>query len=171
MLTRRERIMLHVLMWTIIAAAVGTGGYLIRERHRDLQSRIRAIEEQLDRFQRKPLGKEELLLERERLLQEIGREASRFYRVDEIDPYRFANTVRELLSQNGLTIRRYQTIEISTGTLLEFSVEGDSLRFFSFLAAVADSPKYWSIPTVSLSTLADGQRISAVFRITYETIE
>jgi hypothetical protein len=168
-LRRRETLLLHVLVWAVVAAAAGIGISLQLERRAEARQKIAALREQAGRFGARAADQQALSRRKQQLAQALERDRARHYTVQEMDPYRFGIIIRDLLRRDGLQISRYQTQEVMGENLLEFAVSGDALGLARFLQRVSQSPKRWSVPFLSA---AAGQRgkVQAVFRIGYESI-
>ncbi len=170
MLSRRETLLLHVLVWAVVAAAAGIGFYLQLERRAEARQKIAALSQQVGKFGARAADQESLSRQKEQLARELELDRGRYYTAQEMDPYRFGIIIRDLLRRDGLEISRYQTQEAMGENLLEFAVSGDALGLARFLQRVSQSPKLWSVPFLSVTA---GQRgkIQAVFRIGYESID
>lgn len=170
MLNKRERLLLNVLVWVAIAAVFGVFTFFEGMKRIELRERIALIEEQMRRLQVKLPSRAELSETKKHLQVELKGLQSRFYLEEQMDPYQFGSVIRELLVHEGLSIKRYQTLEVGEDTLLEFSVSGDALGFFRFLEKISRSEKFWSVPFVSINARGGAGRIDSVVRIGYETI-
>jgi nitrate/nitrite-specific signal transduction histidine kinase len=170
MLSKREILLLHVLVWVVVAAAAGIGFYLQLERRADAVQKIGALREQMSKFGARAADQEALSRQKEQLGRELERDQGRYYAAQEMDPYRFGIIIRELLLRDGLAISRYQTQEVMGQNLLEFAVSGNALGLARFLQRVSESPKRWSVPFLSISAGERG-RVQAVFRVGYESID
>ncbi len=170
MLSRRETLLLHVLVWAVVAAAAGIGFYLQLERRAEARQKIAALSQQVGKFGARAADQESLSRQKEQLARELELDRGRYYTAQEMDPYRFGIIIRDLLRRDGLEISRYQTQEVMGENLLEFAVSGDALGLARFLQRVSQSLKLWSVPFLSVTA---GQRgkIQAVFRISYESID
>jgi hypothetical protein len=170
MLSKREALLLHVLVWAVAAAACGIGFYLQLERRAEARRQVAALREQVGRFGARANDQQSLSRRKEQLARELEQDRGRYYTAQEMDPYRFGIIIRDLLRRDGLEISRYQTQEVMGENLLEFAVSGDALRLARFLQRVSQSPKLWSVPFLSVTAGQRG-RIQAVFRIGYESID
>lgn len=171
MLSKREKLLLNVLFWIVVAAGLGILFFLEMEKNIDVQEKIGLMEEQIEKYSMKTADEEKLKAKKGRLSEELKKEWVKFYDGKEIDPYRFGIIIRNNLVSGGLEIKRYQTLEVGGSTWLEFSVSGEALAFFSFLEKVSNSEKYWTVSFVSIDSREGQGRINAVFRISYETID
>ncbi len=168
-LSRRERLLVRVLGWTLVLVVLGA--FSLHEAGRVTEARGRAVrlEQQARRLAAKLPEAGDLAGRLERARGALEEERRRFYAPGEMDPYRFGTLVRDRLVARGLKIDRYQTLEPGQGTLLEFSVQGDALALVSFFREASESDKYWSLPFVSVSAKGEGA-VQSVFRIRYEQI-
>jgi len=168
MLNKREKILLHILLWTVVITFLGIFFFLEINKKADLQVRIELVEEQLKIFRIKMPDENKLMLKRDDLLKELAELTHRFYIEQDIDTYRFGIIIHDLLVSSGLEINRYQTVEVGKNTFLEFSVKGNALNFISFLNNVSLSDKYWNIYYISINSRSGNGVINSVFRIGYE---
>jgi restriction endonuclease Mrr len=170
MLSRRETLLLHALVWAVVAAAAGIGFYLQLERRAEARQKTSALREQVGKFAGRASDQQALSRRKEQLARELELDQARYYTAQEMDPYRFGIIIRDLLRRDGLEISRYQTQEATGESLLEFAVSGDALGLTRFLQRVSQSPKRWSVPFLSITAGRRG-RVQAVFRIGYESID
>jgi hypothetical protein len=171
MLSKRERALVHILVWTLAAVAFLLFGYSQLAGRREVSSSIALMEEQLARFNKKAVSASELAGRKEQLEAELAELRKRFYGKEEIDLYGFGASVRDLLVSSGLQINRYQTLELSEQTYLEFSVAGSAYGLVRFLQQVSVHPKHWSIPYLSINARGGDGSVQALFRIGYEQID
>jgi hypothetical protein len=170
-ISKRERALLFVLMWALAVSAAGIVCYFKVEEMSALQQKTALLEKQVQKSTLKAPNSDDLLKKKELLMQRIGTEKEKYYYADEIDPYKFSTVIKNILSEKGLYIKKYQTIEVKERTYLEYSVSGDALQLAAFLRVVAGSEKYWSIPFLSIDARKGDGTVDAVFRINYETID
>lgn len=169
MLSKRERLLLTALGWTVVLAGMASFLVLSVEPLAGLSDRVYLMEEQLQAHRAvDPAETTRALAATDKA---IAAEQAKFYRPGEIDPYRFGALVRDLLVREGLAIQRYQTVEAGEETLLEFAVTGDGRSLFSFLRQVSSAPKYWSMTLLSIKAPSEGQTVQAVFRVRYEALD
>ena len=136
-----------------------------------LQRKTFMVERQLQKVTVKSPDSEDLQEKKDTLINRIQVEKEKYYYKDKIDPYQFSIIIRNLLSANGLNIKKYQTIELTDYTSLEFSISGGVPEFIEFLKAVSYSDKYWNISFLTLDARKGDGTIDAVFRINYETLD
>jgi len=170
-ISKRERALLFVLLWVLAAFAAGIVSYFKIEEMTALGQKTDMLEKQVQKLTLKAPNSDDLIGEKDRLMQSIGTEKEKYYYTDEIDPYQFSIILKKILSETGLYIKKYQTIEVKERTYLEYSVSGDALQLAAFLRVVSDSEKYWSIPFLSINARKGDGTVDAVFRINYETID
>lgn len=157
-------------MWTIIFSGAGLYFYLRVEKLAILKKNVNLVEIQIQEIIERMPNKEKLLVKNDFLSRELKREKERYYFREDMDTYQFSILIRKLLFSRGLSIKKYQTIEVKDNTFLEFSISGDSLEFTKFLINVSNSSKYWHIPYIYIDARKGDGRVNVVFRITYETI-
>ena len=107
---------------------------------------------------------------RDMLEKDLAERAAYFYAAGEINPWSFGAAVKGRLSALGMTVVRYQVIDLKGRSWLEFSVTGSARAFILFLRDVSRGQKYWSIPSLSLTIREGTGTIDAFFRIGYEVI-
>lgn len=171
MLSKRERQLITILLWVIMACGFGVVTFLQVLRSSETTHRIEALEQRISRLSA-PSASEPALIERaQRLGAELEGERSRFYPPDAMNPYRFGTLIQKLLDTHRLSTNRYQTIEAGGVTLLEFSVRGDALAFMNFLRDLSQSEKYRVMPYLAMDAQAGKGEIAAVFRVRYEVLD
>ncbi len=170
-MSRREKVLLNVLLWVVAAAILGVLAWLELEKSAETRGQAAVMEEQIRRFSERAGDETELEGRRQRLVQALEAERQRFYGAGEMDTYGFGIIIRDLLVAGGLEISRYQTVEVGQSTYLEFSVAGSALELARFLQRVSASEKYWSVPFLSISNRSADGNVQSVFRITYEKID
>jgi len=108
---------------------------------------------------------------REALADEIAARRARLYGPDEMNPYSFGTLVKSTLSSLGISVLRYQVVEVKGAPYVEFTASGSARSFVIFLRGVSDYGKAWTIPSMSL-TLREGIDVAdALFRIGYATAD
>jgi hypothetical protein len=170
MLSRREKILINLLLWIVLFVAFGLFLFTEARGRVGRGEKIALMEAQIARLNIRIPDRELLESRRNRTALELSEEKKRFYHFDEIDPYSFGAAIRDLIVSEGLTIIRYRTIDAQDNPMLEFVVSGDTHDFFSFLKLVSISEKNWYIPFLSVKAETLESRVHAVFRITYATI-
>lgn len=169
-LSKREELLLSILIWTIVVVSTVVYFYFQIEKIKTNKKNIDLLEKQIEQLSVNLGDEEKLLSQKEALLQKVQEEREKFYSPEEMDPYRFGTLVRNLLASKSLSVKRYQTIEVGEVTYLEFSISGNALHLAEFLKSVSSNNKYWSIPFLSIDARRGDGSINAVFRITYETV-
>jgi len=170
-LSKRERVLLHVLIAIFTLVAVGFYFTIKTEQMISLQQKIDMLERRMQKVTvNSPDGKN--LQEKKALLSDrIRIENEKYYHRDDMDPYQFSIVIRNLLSANELSIKKYQTIEFTDHTSLEFSISGSVLGLIEFLKAVSSADKYWNISFLTLDARKGDGVVDAIFRIHYETVD
>ncbi|OHD68457.1 MAG: hypothetical protein A2177_03500 [Spirochaetes bacterium RBG_13_68_11] len=108
---------------------------------------------------------------REVLADEIAARRARLYGPDEMNPYSFGTLVKSTLSSRGISVLRYQVVEVKGAPYVEFTASGSARSFVSFLRDVSDYGKAWSIPSMSLTLREGTDSADMVFRIGYATAD
>ena len=170
-MTRREAVLVRVLAAVLAAAAVGAVFALQLQRRADVRARIAAMSVELQNLRARDVDPAGLDRQRGALAAEVAFEQERFYREQEMDPYRFGTLVRSRLIGEGLAISRYRTLETSGRTFLEFTVSGSALGLSRFLRHVTESDHVWVVPSLSIDSRGTAGEVRSVFRIGYETID
>jgi hypothetical protein len=162
MVDRRMRVLLALL-----AAAVGTAGVALAAG--EALGRLAAARASADRSE----DRIELLRTaardgdvgpgvREEIAADIAERRARFYRSDDMNPYSFGNLVKDRLSSLGISVLRYQVVEVEGVPLVEFTASGSARSFVAFFREVSRSAKAWTVPTVSL-TMREGTEVTDAF--------
>jgi hypothetical protein len=108
---------------------------------------------------------------REALTEEIAARRARFYGPDEMNPYAFGTLVKGALSSLGISVLRYQVVEVKGAPYVEFTASGSARSFVIFLRDVSDYGKVWTIPAMSLTLREGTDSADALFRIGYATAD
>jgi hypothetical protein len=127
------------------------------------EAQIRKLEQTL------PAEKDILSL-RDRLKAEIEAKKGRFYRPDEMNPYSFGTLIKRRLASYGMSVVRYQVLDLKGENSLEFSVSGPVMSLVRFLREVSEFPKNWTISSFTLTMRGGTGAMDAVFRIGYEVL-
>jgi hypothetical protein len=108
---------------------------------------------------------------RDGLKARLERDTSRFYAPREMSPYAFGTLVRKKLAARGISVVRYQVVEIKGKSSIEFSVSGTASALIHFLRDVSESEKYWTVSSLTLTMREGTGTADAVFRIGYEILD
>ncbi len=95
--------------------------------------------------------------------------SSRFYDVNEIDPYLFASRVSDRIAAQGMTIVRSQPRTDESGGQVEIEVRGRASELLAFLSGISEQDQLWSVPFVSVVTDANDDRTRIRLQVEYET--
>jgi hypothetical protein len=106
---------------------------------------------------------------REALTEQIAARRDRFYGPDEMNLYSFGTLIRGKLSSLGISVLRYQVVEVKGTPYVEFTASGSARSFIIFLRYVSQQEKTWIIPSLSLSLGEGTDSTDALFRIGYAT--
>ena len=170
-ISKRERVLLYILAWVVIVVAFGIYFYFKTEEMASLQQKTDMLERQMQKVTVKSPDSEDLQVRKDTLVNQIQIEKEKYYHRDDIDPYQFSIVIRNLLSTNGLTIKKYQTIELTDYTSLEFSIAGGVLELIEFLKAVSYADKHWNMSFLTLDARKGDGTVDTIFRINYETLD
>jgi hypothetical protein len=106
---------------------------------------------------------------REALAGEIAAVRARLYRPDEMNPWSFGALVKGTLSSLGISVLRYQVVEVKGAPYVEFTASGSVRSFVVFLRDVSGNGRAWAIPSLSLTLREGTDAADAAFRIGYAT--
>ncbi len=167
MLDSRMRRLLFLLAGAAAVAGIAVALSVGLDRLQAARQSIALHTGQIKRLQESLPGLDSVVRERDALKAEVDRISSRFYAPGETDPYAFGTTVRRKLTSLGITVQSYQLVDVKGQSYIEFTVTGSARAFVLFLRDVSQSPRAWSIPTLSLSVRQGTQVVDASFRIGY----
>jgi hypothetical protein len=108
---------------------------------------------------------------RDRLRAELENGKSKFYAPQEMSPFSFGTLVRKKLAARGISVVRYQVVEIKGKSSIEFSVSGTAAALILFLRDVSESEKYWTVSSLTFSIREGTGTADAIFRIGYEVLD
>jgi len=106
---------------------------------------------------------------REEIAGQIAARRARLYEPGEMNPYSFGTIVKDRLSSLGISVLRYQVVEVGGAPFVEFTASGSVRSFVLFLRDVARNAKAWSVPSLALTMREGTDRADARFRIGYAT--
>jgi hypothetical protein len=168
MLAKREKLLLGILAAVISCTAMAIVFALGAERLQSARANVGQYREQNEKL-RASIGSEaDVLSLRERLQGELAVMKTRFYGPEEMNPYSFGALIKKKLGSLGLTVVRYQVIEVKRVTSLEFSISGSINSIILLLKEVSESDRYWTISFLAMTMREDTGGADAVFRIGYE---
>jgi hypothetical protein len=171
MLAKRERFLLAVLGGIVALCALVIAFMLGLERLNEPRRKAAQYESQIAKLSGSLPSEEEIALQRDALKAELADRTARFYKPDELNPYSFGTLITKKLSSHGITVVRYQVVEVSRRSFLEFTVSGAVRSLILFLKEVSESEKYWTIPSLTLTIREGTLTADAVFRIGYEVLD
>ena len=169
-LSKREKLLVYLFFLITIISALGLFYYLMIEKLVSVNKNIGLLETRIQQINSSMPDEFNLQLKKDLLLRGIDELQDKFYKKEEMEPYKFGILIRDLLSAKGLNIQKYQTIEAKDVILLEFSIKGNALAFAEFLEDVSLADKYLSVNSLTINAAENNGWIQAVFQITYETI-
>jgi hypothetical protein len=103
------------------------------------------------------------------LTAEIAARRARLYDPDEMNPYSFGTLVKGRLSSLGISVLRYQVVEVGGAPFVEFAASGGVRSFIVFLRDVSRNEKAWFIPSLSLTMREGTDRADAIIKVGYAT--
>jgi len=171
MLAKREKILLGVLIGVIGVCAGGIGIALGTERLATAGEKAVRYEEQIRKLAQSLPSEADITAQRDALQMELAKGKQRFYSAGEMNPYLFGTLVKKELAAHDITVVRYQVVDQKNANSLEFSVSGNVRSFVMFLKEVSESPKYWTISSLTLNMREGTSAFTAAFRIGYETLD
>ncbi len=171
MLAKRERLLLGVLIAVVATTVCGIVVALGTERLSAAQERAFRYEEQIKKLSQSLPAESDVNAQRDTLRAALETGKKRFYAAGEMNPYVFGTLVKKSLAAHDITVVRYQVVEQKGANSLEFSVSGNVRSFVMFLKEVSESPKYWTISSLTLNMREGTSTFTAAFRIGYETLD
>ncbi len=167
---KKTRRLLVLLAAVAALAALGISFMLGAERLRAARVKAAEYEKQIARLEQSLPPESEILALRDRLQKELKDRNNRFYRPEDMNPYSFGTLIKKLLVSHGMSVIRYQVIELKGASSLEFTVSGPALSLIRFLKEVSESEKYWTVSSLALTMRSGTGVMDAVFRIGYEVL-
>jgi hypothetical protein len=157
----------------LLAAAVGFAVLAITvdlslERLAEARGRVTRNEARVSILQQALAPEPDLIRERDGLKEEVARRLTRYYAMDSLTPYTFGTLVKKRLQSAGMTVARYQIMDLKGRSFLEFSLSGSARGFLQFLNDVSLQDKYWVIPSLTVNARQGSDIVDVVFRIGYE---
>lgn len=167
MVARRLRALLVLLASAVavvgVAIAAGEGfGRLAaaREAGSSLEARI-------ERLRRAASTEGAVAAARERIAAEVAAKRARLYASGEMNPYSFADLVKNRLASLGISVLRYRVVEADEAPVVEFIASGGIRSFIEFFREASRSAKAWTVSSLALSMREGSDRADATFRIGY----
>jgi hypothetical protein len=108
---------------------------------------------------------------RDALAAEIAARRARRYGPGEMNPYSFGTLVKGSLSSLGISVLRYQVVEVGGAPYVEFTATGSARSFIEFLRDISQNGKAWIIPSLSLTMREGTERADAIIRVGYATAD
>jgi len=167
----REKRLLAVLAASAALAVLAVAVNLGMERLQAAESQSEKLRSGLARLGKELPSEAEAVSRVEVLKGDLAALRSRFYAAGEMNPYSFGTLVKDRLTSLGMTVVRYQVVEVQGRKDLEFSVTGSVRSLVLFLKDVSEADRDSSIPSLTV-TVREGTGVAdAVFRIGYETLD
>lgn len=166
-MNKDRRILLIILFFSILASLTFINIFTLNEKRSGIRSGIENLEMQYLKLGSRTgeISEDDI----DTLKELIEKEQLRYFQSENTDPYRFGLDIKDLLESNSLYVREYKTIEQDNAFLIEFSVEGSSRKFFTFLEDIYKREKNYRFPYFSVKNEKEG--ISSTFRIGYAFYE
>ena len=165
------RRLLVVLAGAVALSAAAISFDLGFQRLRDARAVTERWEAEVRKLQQPLPAEARIRAARDSFRNDLANRAAHFYAANEINPYSFGAAVKGRLSALGMTVVRYQVIDLKGRSWLEFSVTGSARALIVFLRDVSRKQKYWSIPSLSLMMREGSDIVELSFRIGYEVID
>ncbi len=166
----REKRLLWILgaaaAFSAFALAIGLGA----ERMAAARATSSRYEAEVAKLSRALPSEAEAVSLRDKLKARLAQGKSRFYAPGEMSPYGFGTLVRKKLAARGISVVRYQVVEIKGKSSIEFSVSGTAAALILFLKDVSESEKNWTVSSLTLTMREGTGTADAVFRIGYEIL-
>jgi hypothetical protein len=168
---RKERRLLALLTATAVLAAVAVSVSLGMERMQAARSQTEKLRAGVAGLEKALPSEAGTASRSEGLEADLAALKSRFYAAGDMNPYSFGTLVKDRLTALGMSVVRYQVVDVQDRKGLEFSVTGPVRSLVLFLRGVSDAPKYSSIPSLTVTVREGTDVVDAVFRIGYETLD
>ncbi|MDA3810815.1 MAG: hypothetical protein PF518_10885 [Spirochaetaceae bacterium] len=166
-MNKDRKVLLIILYVTLILSISLINIFVKNEQWSDLTNRIKLSEQ---KFEKQNKGTHEVsIVDVQKYSELIEEEKKRYFYREDTDPYKFGIEIKNLLENQALIVISYKTIEMVDSYLIEFTVEGNSSFFFSFLKKLYDNNKNYTFPYFMLKNTKHG--ISSKFRIGYVLYE
>ena len=167
MLASSTRRLVVILCGVLLVSAVAIVLDLCFESLGAARESIALHDGQIRRLQQSLPPMDRIVQERDALKKEVESRSSRFYSRGETDPYAFGAVVRRKLASLGITVLRYQVVEVKGASYLDFTVSGTARAFVLFLRDVSQASRVWTIPSLTLSLPEASGTVNVDFRIGY----
>ncbi len=167
----RRTVVLALLAAAVVVVAAGiTAGWGL-ERLADARLSATRSEERIGRIRKTLPTAADVDAARTALRSEIDAASSRFYAAEEMNPYLFGTIVKQKLSAMGISVQRYQVVDVKGTSYVEYSATGSARSIVTFLRDVSSSAKLWTIPAMSLTFHEGSDKVDAVVRIGYAVLD
>jgi hypothetical protein len=171
MTDRKTKVLLSLLAAALAIVAVGIVLSTGLERLVDARAAAERYEMRIAKLRKFLPTSLDLNASRDALRKEIAATESRFYSVDEMNPYSFGAVVKRKITSLGINVQRYQVIDVKGTSYVEFSAYGKARSFVTFLRDVSESEKMWTIPSMSMTLREGSDIVDAVLRIGYAVVD
>lgn len=166
-MNKERKILLIILFFSLVLSISFMNIFMLKEKRNNLVSTINVMEKQYEKLgiHTGDVSQDDI----QKLKDMIELEKMRYFQAESTDPYRFGLEIKALLESNSLQVKGYKTLEQDDSFLIEFSVEGSSQGFFSFLKTIYEKEKNYRFPYFTIKNEKSG--ISSTFRIGYALYE
>ncbi len=171
MLNKRERALVTILPWFVLLAAAAVFLFFQQGERAALQAEAVGLEAQVPKLAAKLGDAGALEKQRQGLQAQVDQVRGRLYAAGEMDIFRFAILIRDMLQADGLRISRYQSVDVPGQNAYEFAVSGSALDLARFLQQVYQSKKHWPVSHIAISAKSGDGTVDATFRIGYESLD
>ncbi len=166
-MNKDRKILLLILFFSVLVAFSFLNVLNLSEKMENLKSKILSSEMMYSRI---GMDHKEILPEDvEEYRKMIDDEKSAFFVSEDTDPYKFGLEIKDMLEKSKLNVISYKTIEEEDSYLIEFSINGSTYNFFSFLKNLNRSGMNYRFPYLTIRNEKRG--LSSVFRIGYSLYE
>jgi hypothetical protein len=168
MATKKGIRFLGALAGAIIAAALAVVFNLGGERLKTAHSRVIQLQQQNEKLRQSISSEVPAISLRDQLQRDLAVMKTRYYSPNEMNPYSFGTLIKKKLVSLGLTVVRYQVIELKDANSLEFAVFGPIGSLLLFLKEASEAERYWAISSLVITMREGTASADAVLRIGYE---
>ena len=152
MASKREKLLLLILVVLLLSALSGVGISLYRERNHELSAQIEKYENQIDEMKKRLDAAGGRTERSEELRTKIASGARGFYFPGETDTYRYGLRIDRIIDSLGLTIGSCRNVSKDGAQFLEYSLSGDVLLMSRLIEKLSSADKYNEITQLSLKT-------------------
>lgn len=169
-MTKRERVLLWVLVALAGCAAAWIGATALTDRVHLLRQDIAASRRQLGRLAEEGTVGDDLVDARElAALRERVAELEDALAVQvSTDPYAFGEAVRVQLVDHGISVEQIETVSLGEPVVMQFTGRGSADSVATFIRSVFADRRTWHMPYVSLQRGPGRRDVRFVIRLGYD---